>query len=109
MRSPWVVYEMRTVELQDKRLNDRLTAILSAWSERPTASIPAACGGWSETVAAYRFFDNENVTYERLLAPHAERTVQRMADQKVVLLVQDTTELDFTRPQEQMRGAGARG
>lgn len=107
MLAPWVVDEMKTADLKDKRLNERLTAVLSALGERPTASIPAACAGYEEMLAAYRFFDNEKVTYERILAPHVERTLERMAAQSVVLLVQDTTELDFTRPQQQMAGAGS--
>lgn len=28
----------------------------------PMASVPKACQGWGETMAAYRFFDNENVS-----------------------------------------------
>ena len=107
MLLPWAMEEMKTAEFEDKRLNERLNAVLSALAERPTASIPAACGGHSEMVAAYRFFDNHKVTYERILAPHVERTLERMAAQPVVLLVQDTTELDFTRPEQQMIGAGS--
>lgn len=106
MIAPWVKEEMKNADLNDKRLNERLTSILSALSERPTASIPAACGGFNEMMAAYRFFDNEKVTYEGVLAPHAKRTLQRIAEQQVVLLIQDTTELDFSRPCQQMMGAG---
>lgn len=109
MRAAWVVDEMRSADLKDKRLNERLETLLSALGERPTASIPAACGGFNETIAAYRFFDNPKVTAEAILAPHAERTLMRMAEQEVVLLVQDTTDLDFTRPQQQMQGAGSLG
>ena len=58
------------------------------------ASINAACGGLAKTTAAYRFFDNEKVTPEKLLEPHLAATIERMQGQLVVLLVQDTTELD---------------
>ena len=51
----------------------------SALGDRPTANIPAAPGGYKETAAAYRFFDNEKVTYEGILTPHAARTIQRIA------------------------------
>src|SRR5579863_7294372 len=107
MLAPWAIDEMKSADLQDKRLNARLIRILSALGERPTASIPAACGGLDEMIAAYRFFDNDKTTYERVLAPHHERTLERIAAQSVALLVQDTTELDFTRPQQQMTGVGA--
>jgi hypothetical protein len=109
MLAPWVVEEMQAADLKDKRLNDRLHVLLSALGERPTASIPAACGGFKEMIAAYRFFDNEKVTCQRVLEPHAQRTLQRIGEQEVVLLVQDTTELDFTRPQVQATGAGSLG
>ena len=70
MLATWIEAEMQDTDLGDKRLNRRLEQILSALNERPTASIPAACGGWKETVAAYRFFDNEAVTPEKVLESH---------------------------------------
>jgi len=45
MLAPWVTDEMKTVDLKDKRLNDRLGEVLSQLGGHPTASIPAACGG----------------------------------------------------------------
>jgi hypothetical protein len=106
MLAAWAVEEMKSADLNDKRLDKRLEELLSALGERPTASIPAACGGHAEMVAAYRFFDNEKVTFEQVLAAHCERTRERIAAQAVVLLIQDTTELDFTRPEQPMKGAG---
>jgi hypothetical protein len=106
MLAPWAIEEMKTAKLGDKRLNDRLTQILSALGERPTASIPAACGGKRETDAAYQFFDNPKVTFAGVLQPHIDATRKRIAAQKVALFVQDTTELDVTRPEQQVVGAG---
>lgn len=106
MLAPWAIEEMKTAKLKDKRLNKRLTRILSAFAERPTASIPAACGGKLETDAAYHFFDNRKVTFKDVLQPHVEATQRRIAEQKVTLFVQDTTELDVTRPEQQVVGAG---
>src|SRR5204863_8532232 len=56
----------------------------------------AACHGWSETLAAYRFFDNDKVHEDKILEPHRRATIRRMAQHPVTLVVQDTTELDFT-------------
>ncbi len=106
MLAPWAHEEMEKADLKDKRLNGRLEQILSDLGERPTASIPAACGGHKETVAAYRFFDNKRVTYDAILQPHYKCTRRRLAAHQVVLLVQDTSELDVTRPQQQVVGAG---
>lgn len=106
MLAPWVKEEMKDVNLSDKRLNERLTKVLAQLGARPTVSIPAACGGHAETVAAYRLFDNEKVDFESILEPHIEATWRRVADQDVALLVQDTTEIDLTRPAQQVDGAG---
>jgi hypothetical protein len=108
--SPWVMEEMRTVKMHDKRLDKRLKEVLSQLAAHPTASIPAACdggsGGHKETVAAYRLFDNGGVTPEKILAPHREMTMERIRLQKRVILAQDTSEFDVTRPTQQVRGAG---
>lgn len=104
--APWAQEEMATAALNDKRLNARLTELLSDLGDQPAASIPAACGGHAEMTAAYRFFDNPKVTFAKILAPHVAATRQRLAAQPVVLLVQDTTEGDVTRPHQQVAGAG---
>jgi len=106
MLAPWARDEVAGANLEDARLNKRLARLLSDLGNRPTASIPAACGGHREMVAAYRFFDNEKVTEEKVLQSHFEQTHQRMAAQEVVLFVQDTSELDITRPGQQVTGAG---
>jgi hypothetical protein len=40
------------------------------------------------------------------LEPHLQRTRQRVATQAVALLVQDTSEIDLTRPAQQVEGVG---
>lgn len=106
MLLPWVNEEMQTSDLQDQRLNARLMEVLNQLAQHPMASIPAACGGYAETAAAYRLFDNEKVTFEKVLQPHIDATRVRIASQAVVLLAQDTTEMDLTRPEQQVAGAG---
>jgi hypothetical protein len=106
MLAPWVLEEMATADLRDKRLNKRLIQILSDLGSRPTASIPAACGGFNELTATYRFFDNDKATHDVILQPHAEQTRRRMAQQAIALMVQDTTEADLTRPEQQVKDAG---
>ena len=109
MGNDWIDNELKTVNLNDKRLDKRFSEVLKALSERPNVSIPAACGGHAETMAAYRFFENEKTTFEKILKPHQDATEQRIAAQDIVLCVQDTTELDLTRPRQQVRGAGLIG
>lgn len=102
----WIMDELQTADLRDKRLEKRMIGLLESLSQSSTASIPAACNDRAEMVAAYRFFDNEKVEFENVLAPHIDATCERVARQPVALLVQDTTELDLTRPSKQMQGTG---
>ena len=109
MSMDWIEQELQTVKLNDQRLNQRLSEVLRALSQHPNVSIPTACGGYAETMAAYRFFENEKTTLETILHPHRDATKKRLANQDVVLCIQDTTELDLTRPQQQIRGLGPIG
>ena len=96
--------ELDGIDLKDKRLNDRSKIIIETLAADPQASINAACDGWTETHAAYRFFDNSKVTPEEILRPHIQATKDRIKTQPVVLVVQDTTELDFTdHPADDLR------
>jgi hypothetical protein len=102
----WVVEELGTSDLGDRRLDKRLVRLVDKASQKPTLSIPAGCEGWNETIAAYRFFDNGKVTFEKVLEPHITSTLERIQSQEVVLALQDTTELDLTRPNRRVEDAG---
>jgi hypothetical protein len=106
MIAPWAKEESAGAHFGDERLDDRMAILLSELGNRPVLSIPAACGGRAEMKAAYRFFDNDKVTFEKVIEPHIAQTKERMAAQDTVLLVQDTTEADVTRPEQQVEGAG---
>lgn len=92
----WATQEMLTANLGDGRLNRRAARVLNRLADRPEGSVPSAFQGWTETLAAYRFFDNPKVTAEKVLEPHRDATLKRAEEFPVVLCVQDTTELDFT-------------
>ena len=106
MIAPWAEDEVALADFGDQRLDARFAVLLSDLGNRPNLAIPAACGGRAEMKAAYRFFDNEQVTFDKVIEPHIARTKERMAEQQVVLLVQDTTEVDLTRPEQEVEGAG---
>ena len=88
--------ELQGICIGDRRLNQRSRCVIEALAANPEASINAACQGWADTLAAYRFFDNEAVSPEQILQPNFQATQRRMREHSVVLVVQDTTELDFT-------------
>ena len=92
----WAAAELAGADLGDARLNRRLVRVAERLGAQPGASIPVACGGWAETQAAYRLLAHKNVDWESVLAPHWDGSVERMRAHRVVLCVQDTTELDFT-------------
>jgi Transposase DNA-binding/Transposase Tn5 dimerisation domain len=94
--APWVAQELAGVELGDKRLRRRAQIIMTQFSQQPTASIPQACGQWSDIKATYRFFDNDAVRPEQLLLAHSQATVRRAQPHSIVLAVQDTTSLNYS-------------
>lgn len=98
--------EVRDVDLGDKRLNRRLGKVIEELGDKPNLSIPAATHARAEMEAAYRFFDNDKVSPQRILQPHFDATRERISQCPFVLLVQDTTEVDLTRPKQQVKGAG---
>lgn len=107
-KESWVDFELQTVNFGDKRLNNRLGNILEKFSSKPSVSIPNACNAWSETKAAYRFFDHGKVDDIKILQPHQDATIERMSQEPVILLPQDTTEIDFTGKKD-IQGLGKIG
>lgn len=91
-----IAWELQGVDLGDLRRNKRSVAILEALAANPEASVNGAHESWGDTLAAYRFFRNPEVSPEKILFPHREATLRRLREWPVVLIVQDTTELDFS-------------
>lgn len=98
--------EVAGCDFGNRRLSQRLEKVMDGLGKHPTLSIPGALTTRAEMEAAYRFFSNPNVTPGRILATHRDRTIERILGEKVCLLVQDTTELELTRPTQQVAGAG---
>jgi hypothetical protein len=94
--SRWVEEELNGERFKDKRLNKRFALILDRLIERPEASLPQAMASWAETKATYRFLDSEKVTPESIRGSHIQSTVKRATRKPRVLLIQDTSPLDFT-------------
>jgi hypothetical protein len=92
--SNWVEIELSACQLHDARHAKRLAQLFAWRSEKPVPSIPSACHGWAETVAAYRFLDNPAIGEQEILSGHKHATLDRIRAQAVVLLVQETTFLN---------------
>ncbi|HSF32695.1 MAG TPA: transposase DNA-binding-containing protein [Candidatus Tectomicrobia bacterium] len=102
--SDWIEAELTECQRHDARHMKRLARLLGRLSERPVGSIPTACHGWAETVAAYRFLNNPDIGVQEILSGHTRATLERIRSQAVVLLVQDTTFLNYgtTQPKAGM-------
>ena len=66
----WAVKTFGTTELGDLRRTDRLVKMATAIAENPSASLPESMRNWADTLAAYRFLDNEAMTHEQIMLPH---------------------------------------
>ena len=91
----WIETELAESQMQDERHKKRLAQLLGRLSAQSTSSIPQACQGWAETVAAYRFLANPQVGLPEILSGHQHAPLERVAAEAVVLLVQDTTFLNY--------------
>lgn len=91
----WAQHTFGEVKLKDQRRTERAVQVAEALAREPGASLPRQLGQRKEVQAAYRFLQNHQVSYEALLRPHLEQTRAAYEPLAVVLLIQDTTELDY--------------
>ncbi len=98
----WAETEFGGAPLKDARLSARLVESASMLADVVGGSIVAHTSHDAAAVKGhYRFLESkkDKVTPENILAPHRERTIERMRSQKVVRCVQDGTRLRYdTRP-----------
>ncbi|GDX39490.1 hypothetical protein LBMAG20_17050 [Methylocystaceae bacterium] len=73
----WQDAEAAAASIPNKRLQRRLRRLLEQLSSAPGKPVPAACGDWAATKAAYRFFDNPRVTEHGVLSGHFAATASR--------------------------------
>jgi hypothetical protein len=92
----WIEAELGGANLGDARLTARLLEMTGRFYDQPTANIPQACGSAAEAKAAYRFLDNEAVQWNEILKPHFQATEERVRDEPLVLVPQDTTALNYS-------------
>src|SRR5262249_46661459 len=91
---PTISAELSDADLGDERLNRRLGLLVAKLAERPGESFPKLLDD-AELEAAYRFFGNERVSPEDILAPHFRQTGRRASEHGRVLVVHDTTQFEF--------------
>jgi Transposase DNA-binding/Transposase Tn5 dimerisation domain len=108
--SDWIERELAAAKLPDARLEKRLQQLVAQLSAGLGRSIPFACQDWAETKAAYRFFSNERIREEQILAGHFEATRERLPDgDGPVLVLHDTTEFTYQRQDVDAVGMVSKG
>ena len=104
--SKWAQEQFGTCELGDRRRTKRAVKLATQAAAMPDASTPKQTEGWSDCKAAYRFFAQDDVTFEALTAPHCAQT--RAVPAGTWLVINDTTEINFGYDR-QLSGVGRVG
>ncbi len=96
--NPWWESELAGCTFADARLGQRLQKIIERMDGAIGSSLPLACQDWANTKAAYRFFSNDRVSEDEILAGHFGSTRERTtAAEGTILVLQDTTEFTYQR------------
>jgi hypothetical protein len=97
----WAEQEFGGAQLGDSRLADRLVSSAQALGAMPGRTLSGARqGDWPAVKGYYRMVDKPDdsaINAAAILAPHRERTVQRMMGQSTVLCIQDGTDLNYNQ------------
>src|SRR6266566_275726 len=104
----WAEQTFGGVQLHDRRRTRRTVQAASSLAENPLGSLPAQMHTWKETKALYRLLDEPDVTFAALMHPHFQQTRQQANASAVVLLVQDTTDIDLSH-RRKISGVGQIG
>lgn len=97
MNGQWSAEEAAASSLPDGRLKSRLAKILADLSRSPERSIPAACANWNDTLGIYRFLDNPRVNASAILSGHRAATLERIGQESLLFITQDTVDLSVSR------------
>jgi Transposase DNA-binding/Transposase Tn5 dimerisation domain len=89
----WAQQQFESCELGDVRRTARAIKVAAQFAADPSASTPDQTETWSDCKAVYRLFDEEDVTFTALAAPHWRQTVA--AARGHCLLIGDTTIISF--------------
>ncbi len=91
----WAEQTFGEVRLGQQRRRERAVRMAAAIAADPAASLPKQMGSEAALHAAYRFLQTPEVSYEQLMRPHVQQTREAMGQHQQVLLIQDTTEVDY--------------
>ena len=108
-QASWAEREFARSDLPDGRLRRRLQALGAGWENACGKPLTDVFPDRAGQVAAYRFLRNPRVSVEDILQPHREALAERARLHSTVLVVQDTTALNYTSLQSSTTGLGSLG
>ena len=91
----WAEETFGKVCVGDVRRNQRVVQMAARIAHDPAGSLPAQMQEHAMLEGAYRLLHCPAVTYEQLIAPHVQQTRTAAGEIQQVLLIQDTTEVDY--------------
>jgi hypothetical protein len=103
----WAERTFAAADLGDERRTQRLIASAAKIATRPEKSFTQIFD-WNELRGFYRLCDRSEATLAAVQEPHWRQTRAAMGRHPLVLIVHDTTELDFSS-HRQLKGAGQIG
>ena len=92
----WAEEEFQYANLPNGARKKRLLILARDFFAKPRESIPLSCEGAAKLKGAYRFLGDRKVKFEELLGSHSKQSMERAKEHKVILSVQDTTDLDYS-------------
>lgn len=104
----WAEQQFGRADLGDERRTRRAVKLAGQIARHPAGSLPDQTGRWSDTKASYRLLDQDDVTFEALATPHWQGTRDAAGQRATVLMIQDTSTLDYSRHRV-TRGLGSIG
>src|SRR6266568_4784210 len=104
----WAEQTFGGAQLHDRRRTRRAVKAASNLAENPLGSLPAQMHTWKETKALSRLLDEPDVTFAALMQPHFQQTREQARSAPVMLLVQDTTDIDLSH-RRKLSGVGQIG
>ena len=92
----WAQHQFGFAQLGDRRRNKRLVSVATNLAANPGGTLPQAFPQWPELKAAYRLFNQPQLTHPNILAPHLENTLALCRQPGEYLIIEDTTLLDYS-------------
>ncbi len=92
----WIKQQWSDAKLGDLRRNSRALKIASNLLKKTSSSLPQQCPNWAHLKATYRFFNEEEVTFNALQQIHRNWVMNQTIEKKQVLFIQDGSEIDYS-------------